>query len=148
MKNLFAAITTAAALTLGAGDLELIVSGRGPEIVTVDAGVVRSYAFAGCRGVKEIYLPEAVQLGHSAFIGCTALQHVELPKLTSINTLPGAFAGCPALKKVYLQSVKLPASGLPGFPWGAPAGVEFHFADGIMVSPGVRRIQQQHTGEG
>jgi hypothetical protein len=141
MKKLLTAITTAAALTLGAGDLDLIVSGRGPEIVTVDVGAVRSYAFAGCRGVKEIYLPEAVQLGHSAFIGCTALQHVELPKLTSFSTLPGAFAGCPALKHVYLNSIVFPDSGtLPGYPWGARAGTTFHFSNITLVAGGPSHV--------
>ncbi|MCR5491949.1 MAG: leucine-rich repeat protein [Bacilli bacterium] len=46
---------------------------------------VEDYAFAGCRGITSIDLPEALSLENYCFDSCLALQTVNFPKATSMG---------------------------------------------------------------
>ena len=64
--------------------------------------IVGAYAFAGCRELTALTLPDGVtSLSDHAVSGCTALQNVQLP--TSLAVIGDyAFAGCSALSHVDL----------------------------------------------
>ena len=61
-------------------------------------------AFAGCTALKEVVLPDDVQvIGESAFFNCTALTTVNLPQVTRIDK--EAFRQCTSLAELTLDKV-------------------------------------------
>lgn len=58
-------------------------------------------AFAGCTNLKEITIPEGVEvIGYQSFFGCVNLEKVTLPD--SLREINGSFTNCPALKTIEL----------------------------------------------
>lgn len=61
-------------------------------------------AFAGCTALKEVVLPDDVQvIGEAAFFNCTALTTVNLPQVTRIDK--EAFQLCTSLAELTLDKV-------------------------------------------
>lgn len=61
-------------------------------------------AFAGCGGLKEIYLPSSVKIiGDGVFKKCDSLVNAYMSEATELKSLgAGAFMNCAALKNVYM----------------------------------------------
>ena len=64
---------------------------------------ISSFAFACCKDITQIKLPETVEfIGNGAFEDCTGLQSITLPaSLTRISS--GAFAGCTGMTDIYYE---------------------------------------------
>lgn len=62
-------------------------------------------AFAACRGLTAVQLPDSVTaIGEGAFRNCSALTEMALPEqLDSVDR--GAFEGCPAAFSLSAQNV-------------------------------------------
>ena len=85
--------------------VEIIVSEElKQDLIENEYGLeVANSAFGDCKGLKNIILPEQVQMiGSSAFSGCIALESINLPK--QVQTIgSGAFSWC-----VALENIKIP----------------------------------------
>ena len=55
-------------------------------------------AFANCKNLKSIKLPDEVEIGKSAFLGCTSLEKIQAERISDIED--NAFFGCGSLKEV------------------------------------------------
>lgn len=103
-----------------------------------DVTTVDSYAFADCKALTGISLPNATRLNSRAFYACTALASIYMPKVARIQNQ--VFYNCTSLTNVTFQStptsidstaftgctnlvtINVPwAEGaVAGAPWGAP----------------------------
>lgn len=63
-------------------------------------------AFSDCRYLKEVHLPNTLEIAPYAFAGCTNLQNVELCK-EQITIMENAFEGCVMLRELHLPSEKV-----------------------------------------
>lgn len=65
---------------------------------------IGSYAFAGCRSLKHVALPDSVtSIGEAAFLDCEKLKKVKLGKDSTLRTLgPSAFINCKKLEDIEL----------------------------------------------
>lgn len=69
-----------------------------------DSGVVRGFAYCGCKGVKELVLNEGIcSVGECAFKNCEALERVNIPS-TLTRSEYGAFSGCPKIRHAEFRS--------------------------------------------
>ena len=79
------------------------LSGR----LEISAGVtmISKYAFYGCEGITELYLPESVRrIDSDAFTYCSGLTYADLGGATQIGS--AAFSYCAALKNVSANSAE------------------------------------------
>lgn len=60
-------------------------------------------AFASCKALETVELPNATDIAMSAFQGCAALSRVVIPRVTRIDS--DGFGNCTALERVELPSV-------------------------------------------
>ncbi len=65
--------------------------------------MVFDHAFAGCKKLESLSLPELTSVDVDAFNGCKGLKTVVLPKATTLKT--GAFSECDSLNLVDLPSI-------------------------------------------
>ena len=67
---------------------------------------IGAFAFYGCTGLKEIFLPKSVTfIGMNSFSGCSLLRKVSIPEdnnITYIDT--AAFKGCSSLEEIVLPN--------------------------------------------
>ena len=75
------------------------------DISEVEIEDIPEMAFAGCKKLKSIKLPNTLKkIGHRAFLSSTKLEHIEIPKsLEEIGM--AAFYGCSSLKTVTIYSI-------------------------------------------
>lgn len=68
--------------------------------------MIGAFAFYGCTGLQEIFLPKSVTfIGMNSFSGCSLLREVSIPEdnnITYIDT--AAFKGCSSLEKIALPN--------------------------------------------
>ena len=77
-------------------DKMLIAGCKSTNISDVKITGIANYAFAGCTGLKELFLSDTVKsIGEQAFIGCTSLKEIYLAKVDTIAD--NAFSGCTSL---------------------------------------------------
>ena len=77
------------------------------EVIIAEGSQLKSigtYAFASCRSLESINLPEGLEkIDSTAFAACTSLERIELPEsLTAIGTQ--AFEYCLSLKEVHIPA--------------------------------------------
>lgn len=81
--------------------------GRAPiQTLTIPKGVKKlgSWAFAGCKSLKTVVLPEGIELfdGYEIFARCEALESINIPaSLTNLGYK--AFKGCTSLKNIIVD---------------------------------------------
>ena len=87
---------------------ELYVDGKVLSgILEIPAGVtgISKYAFYGCEGITELYLPDSVAvIENDAFTYCSGLAYADLGGATRIGS--AAFSYCTSLKTVLMDSVE------------------------------------------
>lgn len=113
----------------------------GKVIFPEDLLEIGSWAFNGCKNLKEIKLPESLWLlGDGAFANCKALQELVIPK--GITVIPARLcAGCTSLKRVVLPStVQFISEGaFDGCPLTLRKGTQYktgiHIPDNCRVHP-------------
>ena len=96
------AIALAPKIGRNKGKLAQLADGSITEITESDLDgieTIASYAFAYCREIAEIFIPNSVKsMGTSAFVSCKNLKSVHLPEtppdLASINTFNSINASC------------------------------------------------------
>ncbi|MCH5165111.1 MAG: leucine-rich repeat protein [Clostridiales bacterium] len=77
------------------------------KIESVDSQIVKSVgksAFAGCKNLTEVNLPNAISIGEKAFEKCVRLSSATLTNAQEIGTL--AFSGCTALTEIALPNAR------------------------------------------
>ncbi len=65
-----------------------------------NVATIKSYAFANCKSLIEVYLPTVTSVSYWAFQNCTRLTKLELPNCISFGF--NAVAGCTALEELNL----------------------------------------------
>ena len=75
-------------------EAELIIPS---EIKGVPVTEIGDSAFAGCKGLIDVTIPDSVKvIGYGAFWACEKLRSVSVPK--SVEIVEGAFEGCPNIR--------------------------------------------------
>ena len=67
-----------------------------------DVTVINQYAFADCKALTEISLPNVTNIVSRAFYGCTALASVYMPKVARIQSQ--VFYNCTSLTSITFKS--------------------------------------------
>ena len=95
-----------------------------PEIDGERVVAIGTRAFAGCRELERVILPEGLErLGDGAFADCPGLEEVSVPaSVTRVGENP--FAGCESLKKLAL----------------ADGGAYLEMINGVLFGDGGRRL--------
>ena len=69
-----------------------------------DTKSIVPYAFSGCNGITEIFIPESVSsIGDYAFYNCSGLADISIPEKVSVLGA-NAFSGCTSLSSVNLTN--------------------------------------------
>ena len=83
-----------------------LIAGCKNSIIPSDGSVtsIGNSAFAGCRGIKSITIPDSVTgIGGYAFSGCSGLKEISIPNgVISINQ--GVFRNCNSLKSIIIPN--------------------------------------------
>lgn len=75
---------------------------------------IGDYAFAQCKALTEVDVPNVTSLGNTAFSECDALRNVKLPSLTTIDTRSATsqFKLCPSLESIDMPKLTTVSYGM------------------------------------
>ena len=95
-----------------------------PEIDGERVAAIGARAFAGCRALERVILPEGLErLGDGAFADCPGLEEISVPA-SVVRVGENPFAGCESLKKLAL----------------ADGGPYLEMINGVLFGDGGRRL--------
>lgn len=94
--------------TTTAGRIVIPDSIIGPDGKYYQVRAVARQAFAHCRNITEVVMPERLNdIGDQSFLGCNSLTEITLPARTKI-IYPCAFRDCPRLHVIKLECTVIP----------------------------------------
>ena len=98
---------TVAFVDSGHGKLRSLLDGTiTGEYIDVGVTCLQLGAFAGCKNLTKIYLPNCTEiLGRYAFEGCESVTTLELPNLTRITDATYTFQGMSKLQSIDLSKL-------------------------------------------